>query len=127
MIDTRTYPGIPTETQSLFGTLATLAEGETLIFETMFEGRFNYASELEKMGAKLTILNPHQMVVQGPTALKGTIIKSFDLRAGAALIIAALAASGETVIEDIYQVDRGYEAIEKRLSAIGADIIRETR
>lgn len=126
MIDTRTYPGIPTETQSLFGTLATQAAGETLIFETMFEGRFNYASELEKMGAKLTILNPHQMLVHGPTPLKGTVIKSFDLRAGVALIIAALAASGETVIEDVYQVDRGYEAIEKRLSAIGAEIIRET-
>ncbi|MFA9262681.1 MAG: UDP-N-acetylglucosamine 1-carboxyvinyltransferase [Undibacterium sp.] len=126
MIDTRTYPGIPTEAQSLFGTLATVADGETLIFETMFEGRFNYASELEKMGAKLTILNPHQMVVYGPTPLKGTVIKSFDLRAGVALIIAALAATGETVIEDVYQVDRGYERIEDRLSAIGADIVRET-
>jgi len=125
-IDTRTYPGIPTETQSLFGTLATQAEGETLIFETMFEGRFNYATELEKMGGKLTILNPHQMLVQGPTPLRGTVIKSFDLRAGVALVIAALAATGETIIEDVYQVDRGYEKIEKRLSAIGASIIRET-
>ena len=126
MIDTRTYPGIPTETQSLFGTLATQAKGDTLIFETMFEGRFNYASELEKMGARLTILNPHQMLVQGPTPLKGTVIKSFDLRAGVALVIAALAAEGETIIEDVYQVDRGYEKIEERLSSIGASIIRET-
>lgn len=127
MIDTRTYPGIPTETQSLFGTLATQAGGETLIFETMFEGRFNYASELEKMGAKLSILNPHQMLVHGPTPLKGTVIKSFDLRAGVALILAALAAEGETVIEDVYQVDRGYERIEERLSLVGAKIFRETR
>lgn len=124
-IDTRTYPGIPTENQSLFGVLATKAEGETLIFETMFEGRFNYASELQKMGADLTILNPHQMIVRGPTVLKGTVIKSFDLRAGVALIIAALSATGKTIIEDVYQVDRGYERIEERLQGIGASIIRK--
>ncbi len=125
-IDTRPYPGIPTDIQAPLAVLATQAEGETLVFDTMFEGRFNYATELEKMGAKLTVLNPHQVLVHGKTLLRGTIIKSYDLRAGASLIIAALAASGETIIEDIYQVDRGYEAIEKRLSAIGASIIRET-
>lgn len=125
-IDTRPYPGIPTDIQAPLAVLATQAVGETLIFDTMFEGRFNYATELEKMGAKLTVLNPHQVLVHGPTPLSGTVIKSYDLRAGASLIIAALAASGETVIEDIYQVDRGYEAIEKRLAAIGASIIRET-
>jgi UDP-N-acetylglucosamine 1-carboxyvinyltransferase len=123
-IDTRTYPGIPTETQSLFGTLATQADGQTLIFETMFENRFQYAGELEKMGAKVSILNPHQMLVTGPTPLKGTVIKSLDIRAGVALVIAALAASGKTVIEDIYQVDRGYERIEERLQKIGASIRR---
>lgn len=126
-IDTRPYPGIPTDIQAPLAVLATQAEGETLIFDTMFEGRFNYATELQKMGAELTVLNPHQLLVHGPTALRGTVIKSYDLRAGASLIIAALAASGETVIEDIYQVDRGYESIEKRLSAIGASIVRETR
>jgi UDP-N-acetylglucosamine 1-carboxyvinyltransferase len=125
-IDTRPYPGIPTDIQAPLAVLSTQAAGETLIFDTMFEGRFNYATELEKMGAKLTVLNPHQVLVQGPTPLRGTIIKSYDLRAGASLIIAALAASGETIIEDIYQVDRGYETIEKRLSAIGADIVRGT-
>lgn len=126
-IDTRTYPGIPTETQSLFGTLATQAEGQTLIFETMFENRFQYAGELEKMGAKVSVLNPHQMLVTGPTPLKGTVIKSLDIRAGVALVIAALAASGKTVIEDIYQVDRGYERIEERLQKIGAEIKRVER
>ncbi len=125
-IDPRPYPGIPTDIQAPLAVLATQATGETLIFDTMFEGRFNYAAELEKMGGKLTVLNPHQILIHGPTSLKGTIIKSYDLRAGAALIIAALAATGETVIEDIYQVDRGYERIEDRLSAIGARIIRET-
>lgn len=126
-IDPRPYPGIPTDIQAPLAVLATQAEGETLIFDTLYEGRFNYATELEKMGAKIAVLNPHQVVINGATPLKGTVIKSFDLRAGAALIIAALAATGETVIEDVYQVDRGYEKIEERLAAIGADIVRETR
>lgn len=123
-IDTRTYPGIPTETQSLFGTLATQADGQTLIFETLFENRFQHVGELEKMGAKISVLNPHQMLVTGPTPLRGTVIKSLDIRAGVALVIAALSASGKTTIEDIYQVDRGYERIEERLQTIGADIKR---
>ncbi len=124
-IDTRTYPGVPTETQSLFGLLATQAEGDTLIFETLYEGRFNYIPELLKMGARAEILNPHQVLVHGRTPLHGTRIKSFDLRAGATLIIAALAATGTTTIEEIYQVDRGYERIEERLQKIGARITRK--
>jgi UDP-N-acetylglucosamine 1-carboxyvinyltransferase len=123
-IDTRTYPGLPTETQSLFGVLATLAEGDTLIFDTLFEGRFNYVPELEKMGAKAAVLNPHQVLVHGPTKLKGTVIRSFDLRAGVALIIAALCAKGTTRIDEVYQVDRGYERIEERLQKLGAKIKR---
>lgn len=124
-VDTRTYPGMPTENQSLFGVLATQAEGDTLIFETLFEGRFNYVPELIKMGARADILNPHQMIIHGKTPLRGTVIKSFDLRAGVALIIAALAAEGTTIIEEIYQVDRGYERIEERLQKIGANIVRK--
>lgn len=123
-IDARTYPGIPTDVQAPFGVLATQAEGETLIFDTIFEGRFNYVPELQKMGGQATVLNPHQVIFRGPVSLRGTTIKSFDLRAGAALIIAALCASGKTVIEDIYQVDRGYERIEERLKKLGADIRR---
>lgn len=123
-IETRTYPGVPTDVQAPFGVLATQAMGETFIFDTLFEGRFNYVSELEKMGARATVLNPHQVVVSGKTGLRGTVIKSYDLRAGAALIIAALAAEGKTIIEDIHQVDRGYERIEERLQKIGASIRR---
>ena len=100
------------------------AEGDTLIFDTMFEGRFNSILELEKMGGRATILNPHQVVVHGKAELRGTQIKSYDLRAGAALVIAALLAKGTTRIEDIYQVDRGYEALEIRLQKIGAKITR---
>ncbi len=123
-IDTRTYPGVPTDVQAPLGVLAALAEGETLIFDTVFEGRFNYVSELEKMRAHATVLNPHQVLFRGPATLRGTTIRSYDLRAGAALIIAALVAEGKTVIEEVYQVDRGYERIEERLSALGADIRR---
>jgi len=123
-IDTRTYPGIPTDVQSPLGVLASQAEGETLVFDTIFEGRFNYISELIKMGAHATVLNPHQVIIKGKTILRGTLIKSFDLRAGAGLIIAALCATGKTVIEDIYQVDRGYERIEERLQKIGAKMKR---
>ena len=118
------YPGIPTDSLSLFGVLAALSEGETLIHDHIFESRFNYVPEIEKMGAKVTVLNPHQAIFRGSAQLKGTAIKSFDLRAGASLIIAALAARGTTTIEDIYQVDRGYERIEERLQAIGAHIER---
>ncbi|NTV41009.1 MAG: UDP-N-acetylglucosamine 1-carboxyvinyltransferase [Candidatus Moranbacteria bacterium] len=125
-IDTRTYPGIPTDIQAPLGVLATQAVGETMIFDTMFEGRFNYLSELEKMGAQVKILNPHQSLVKGPIKLKGGVIKSFDLRAGASLIIAALCANGTSTIEEIYQVDRGYERIEERLQKLGAEIKRIT-
>jgi UDP-N-acetylglucosamine 1-carboxyvinyltransferase len=123
-IDTRTYPGVPTDVQAPLGVLATQAAGETLIFDTIFEGRFNYLSELEKMGAQVKILNPHQAVIHGPIKLKGSAIKSFDLRAGASLIIAALCAKGTSTIDEIYQVDRGYERIEERLAKLGADIKR---
>jgi UDP-N-acetylglucosamine 1-carboxyvinyltransferase len=79
------------------------------------------------MGARATVLNPHQVIVRGKTPLRGTTIKSYDLRAGVSLIIAALCAEGKTVIEDIYQVDRGYERIEERLQKLGARIERVSR
>lgn len=124
-IDTRIYPGLPTDVQAPFGVLATQATGETFVFDTLFEGRFNYVPEIKKMGGKIEVLNPHQVVISGKTKLQGTMIKSYDLRAGAALIIAALTAQGKTTIEEIYQVDRGYERIEERLQKIGARIIRK--
>lgn len=123
------YPGIPTDALPLFAVLAAKAEGETLIHEHFYEGRFNYVSEFEKMRVRAIVLNPHQVLIHGPVDLRGTAIRSFDLRAGATLIIAALAAHGTTTIEDIYQVDRGYERIEERLQKIGASIerVRESR
>lgn len=118
------YPGIPTDVQAPFGVLATQANGETLIKDHLFEGRFNYLSEISKMGAKSKVIDVHQAVICGPTKLSGKEIKTYDLRAGVSLIIAALLAKGKTVINDIYQVDRGYEKIEERLLKIGADIRR---
>ncbi len=123
-IDTRTYPGIPSDVQAPFGILATQAEGETLMHDTLFEGRFNYIGEIKRMGANAEVVDAHQVMIAGPTKLKGQEIKSFDLRAGASLIIAALLAKDKTIIKDIYQVDRGYERIEERLQKLGADIKR---
>ncbi len=123
-VDTRTYPGVPSDVQAPFGVLATQAEGETLIHDSLYESRFNYVGELEKMGAKAKVLDAHRIFISGPTKLKGKNITSFDLRAGATLIIAALIAEGKTVINEIYQVDRGYEKIEERLQKLGADIKR---
>jgi UDP-N-acetylglucosamine 1-carboxyvinyltransferase len=123
-VDTRTYPGIPTDVQSPFGVLATQAKGKTLIHDSLYEGRFNYIEEIKKMGALAEILNVHQAIIEGPTKLKGQEITSFDLRAGASLIIAALLAEGKTIVHDAYQVDRGYEKIEERLQKLGAEIRR---
>lgn len=119
------FPGIPTDLQALLGLMATQAHGESIIHDPLYENRFNYAKELKRMGAGVTFLDPHRAKFLGPSSLRGISIKSFDLRAGAALIIAGLIAEGRTTIKDAYQVDRGYEAIEKRLQALGADIRRE--
>lgn len=124
-IQTLPYPGFPTDLQAPFSVLGTQAEGETLIFDTLFEGRFRYVDELNQMGAKITVCDPHRILIFGPTRLYGSHIKSLDLRAGATLIIAALTASGKSVLDDASEIDRGYEKIEERLQKIGASIIRK--
>jgi len=123
-IETRTYPGIPTDLQAPFAVLATQAEGTTLIHDTMYENRLAYINELNKMGANAIICDPHRALITGPTPLYGQDITSFDLRAGATLIIAALLATGKSTIDKIEQVDRGYERIEERLRNLGAEIER---
>ena len=123
-IETRTYPGVPTDLQAPFAVLATQAEGTTLIHDTMYEGRLAYINELNKMGANAIICDPHRALISGPTPLYGQDITSFDLRAGATLIIASLLAEGKSTIDNIGQIDRGYEDIEKRLQNLGADIQR---
>ncbi len=118
------YPGIPTDLQCAFGVLATQNPGETLIHDPLYEGRLRYLDGLNKMGADISVLDPHRAIVRGPSKLKGIPIENYDLRSGAAFIIAGLIAEGETLISNAYQVDRGYEKIEERLQRVGADIKR---
>lgn len=123
-IDTRTYPGFPTDIQSPYAVLMTQAKGKTEIFETLFEGRFLYLDELKIMGADIEVLSPHIISISGPTELKGSEIYSRDIRGGAALVIAGLIAEGTTIIEDIEYIDRGYETMDKKFQNVGANIKR---
>src|SRR3989344_4956267 len=123
-IRTREYPGFPTDLQAPFCVLLTQTEGKALVHETIYEGRLNWADELKRMGAEILNLDPHRIEIRGPTKLRGREIESPDIRAGMAYIIAALCAEGQSVINNIYQIDRGYEKIEERLQKIGADIRR---
>jgi len=123
-IDTRPYPGYPTDLQAPLSVLLTQAKGTSKIFETMYEGRLGYVKELEKMGADIKVIDAHTVIINGPTPLYGKKIISFDLRAGATLIIAALIAQGESIIERVELVDRGYDNIDGRLCSLGADIKR---
>lgn len=118
------FPGFPTDLQPPTAVLFAQAKGKSLIHDPLFEARFNYAEELKKMGANIEITDPHRAFVFGPTKLRGAKISSPDIRAGAALVIAGLVAEGETEISDIFQIDRGYEKIEKKLQKLGADIKR---
>lgn len=118
------YPGIPSDLQPELGVLATQSKGPTLIHDPLYEGRLKYIEELNKMGADIIICDPHRAIINGPTKLFGAELPSLDIRSGAALIIAGLVAKGKTIINNIYQVDRGYEKIEERLQKLGADIKR---
>ncbi|MBU0649228.1 UDP-N-acetylglucosamine 1-carboxyvinyltransferase [Patescibacteria group bacterium] len=118
------YPGFPTDLEAPFGVLATQCEGTSLIHDPLYEGRMGYMTELIKMGANAVICDPHRVLITGPTPLRGREIRSYDLRAGATLIIAGLVAQGETTINQAEVVDRGYENIEQRLTELGAKIRR---
>ncbi len=118
------YPGIHSDLQSPLGVLATQTKGSTLLHDPLYEGRLKYLEELTKMGAEIYFSDPHRAIINGPTKLRGSDLGTFDLRGGAALIIAALIAEGKSTINNIYQVDRGYEKIEERLQKLGADIKR---
>ena len=121
------YPGFPTDLLPLVVPLLTQVEGKSLIHDPLYDNRLNYAQELRRMGADIEIVDPHRAFIFGKTKLRGSNIKSWDIRAGASLVVAGLAAEGETVIENIEQIDRGYENIEERLRSIGADIIRREK
>jgi len=122
-LQTEEYPGFPTDMQAQFMTLMTQANGRSEIREKIFENRFMHASELQRMGARIQISHD-QAVVEGPTQLIGARVQASDLRASASLVLAGLIAEGETIIDRVYHIDRGYEKIETKLKAVGADIAR---
>jgi UDP-N-acetylglucosamine 1-carboxyvinyltransferase len=120
---TAVHPGFPTDMQAQYMALMTQAEGDAIINETIFENRLMHASELQRLGARLKITG-HSVHVHGPSPLKGARIMASDLRASASLVLAGLAAEGETLIDRVYHIDRGYEKIEEKLRSVGADIER---
>ena len=124
-ITTEEHPGFPTDLQAQFMALMTQATGISFIKENIFENRFMHAPELARMGANIRI-EGRQAIVAGPTLLSGAQVMATDLRASASLVLAALMATGETIVDRVYHIDRGYERIEQKLQAIGADITRRS-
>ena len=124
-IDDAPWPAFPTDLMSIAITVATQCEGTILFFEKMFEGRMFFTDSLISMGASIILCDPHRIVCVGPSQLYGTRLESPDVRAGMALVIASLAAKGESTIHNIRQIDRGYERIDEKLRALGAKIERE--
>jgi UDP-N-acetylglucosamine 1-carboxyvinyltransferase len=146
-IETTPYPGFMTDWQAPWAVLMTQATGESIIHERVYESRFSYVRQLEKMGAKIELFNPevenpeefynfnieddtkknkHAAKIYGPTTLHNAVVRITDLRAGATLVLAAVAAKGESVILEVHHLDRGYEKFEYRLNSLGADIRRVT-
>src|SRR6267142_597127 len=122
-VTTEEYPGFATDMQAQYMALATQAEGTSVITETIFENRYLHASEMVRMGANISV-EGRRAVVHGPTQLSGTTVQASDLRASAGLVLAGLVAGGETTIERVYHIDRGYEGIVEKLRGVGADIER---
>lgn len=123
-LKTMPFPGFPTDMQAPFMSLMAVAKGTSVITETVFENRFIHAGELQRMGADIKI-DSRSAVIEGVDTLTGTKVKATDLRAGAALILSALAAKGETEISDIYHIERGYYKIDEKLRTLGAEIERK--
>ncbi len=123
-VQTAIYPGLSSDLQSIIGVLLTQCAGETVIFETLYEGRLTYLQELEKMGVKIEILSPHRAKIHGKASLRGAEVQSWDLRAGASMVLAGLVADGVTKVTNIVYIDRGYENFEATLRSIGAKVER---
>lgn len=124
-IDDSPWPGFPADLTSVMTVVATQVTGTVLIFEKMFESRMFFVDKLIGMGARITLCDPHRAVVSGPSMLHGDELVSPDVRAGMALLIAALSAQGDSVIRNVYQIERGYENLVERLQSLGAHITRE--
>ena len=125
-LTTAPYPGCPTDMQAQFTAMNVLAEGVGRITETIFENRLMQAHEMSRMGANITV-DGHSVIIRGKSSIDGAPVMASDLRASASLVIAGLAAKGETHVDRIYHIDRGYERIEEKLQAVGADIVRKSR
>lgn len=123
-IDDAPWPGFPPDLTSIMTVVATQVEGTVLIHEKMFESRMFFVDKLIAMGARITLCDPHRAVVSGPSVLHGSELVSPDVRAGMAMVIAALCARGESVIKNVYQIERGYENLTERLKSLGARIER---
>jgi UDP-N-acetylglucosamine 1-carboxyvinyltransferase len=120
---TEPYPGFPTDMQAQFMALMSVADGASMVTETIFENRFMHVPELNRMGARINV-HGASAIVRGVPGLSGAPVMATDLRASLSLILAGLAAQGETIVNRVYHLDRGYEAVEQKLAACGADIER---
>ncbi|MBO5773761.1 MAG: UDP-N-acetylglucosamine 1-carboxyvinyltransferase, partial [Clostridia bacterium] len=123
IIETNPYPGFPTDLQAEISVMATLAKGSTMIVENLFETRFKHVPELQKMGAKVKVKD-RIAVFSGVKELRGANVTAYDLRGGAGLVLAGLVAKGETQVDGVKFVERGYENLEGKLLSLGANIIK---
>jgi UDP-N-acetylglucosamine 1-carboxyvinyltransferase len=122
-VSTEEYPGFPTDMQAQYMALATQAEGVSMVRENIFENRFMHVQELVRMGANIKV-DGGTATVRGPARLSAAAVMCSDLRASASLVLAALVADGESILDRVYHMDRGYERIEAKLSSVGAQIQR---
>ena len=123
-IDDGPWPAFPADLTSIATAAATQAHGTVMIFEKMFENRLFFTDKLVSMGARIILCDPHRAVVTGPAKLRGQRMESPDIRAGMAMLLASLCAGGSSTIGAVYQIDKGYERIDERLRALGAQIDR---
>ncbi len=123
-VKTMPHPGFPTDMQQPMAALLTLAQGTSVVEETIYESRIGHVPELNRMGARIKLINSKSSLIEGVSKLQGAVVEASDLRAGAALVLAGLAAEGETVVKNVIFIDRGYERLEQTLQSLGADIKR---
>ena len=123
-ITTSEYPGFPTDSQPLLTTMLSVAKGDSLVTERIYENRFMHVPELNRMGANIQTIDNKNILIHGISELSGATVTSSDLRGGIGLVLAGLVAKGETIVQRVYHIDRGYHHVEEKLTALGADIIR---